>query len=767
MAIVFIFTLAVLSTTGIFSRTIVRDLVEENALSLVQHQSRLISLWQKERISDLEQMANSALIESLVWDDIEPYLQRQVEEAPDYYLIFFVATPDGNYNTTALRDAGNISDRAYFPPVLAGETVISEPLVSRSTGQRIVVVATPIWNADASEVVGVLGLSVDLEELFHGSQELMLSEVQESVYLVDENGSFILHYNPEMIMSSRIQDLYPNWDELPSASGSFSITEDGLGYRTFYQRLSGPSGWTVAVRVPTSYFNEPVNRLIRNLLIVSVIGFALALWSGSWFASTITDPIIELNKIFKRGAEGELTVRAEVVSTDEIGETKASFNRMMDTIGSITYYDPLTGLPNRQQFMDNLEHALKNNTTVILGLVSIRDLSELKAFLGPDITDKVLISLAEQLKGLSDQNLGIARISEAEFGLIIPSGANAVLQVIDRLDHLLTNPLKFEGDELNVRLFGGISISDDKTLSVTAFYQQAQAALYEAEHTPDEPLKLYNPSIHHALLDKLSIQSEIRTAFEQEQFAVYYQPVVDLKTNTVSGKEALIRWNHPTRGLLTPGDFLQAIEQGGYIEELGEYVLHEVCVQHEKWSALGFNPGWVSVNISANHFRSPLFPRLVRSVLTNYNLPANLLRLEITEDTMLSPTPEVLHNFQELREMGIRIAIDDFGTMYSSLQYLVRYPMETLKIDKTFVDEVDKNPRIHGLVKSIVGMGMNLSMTIVAEGVERLDQLNLLASMGCDEAQGYLFSHPLHPSQYLKGLQGATELALQLDQNNY
>lgn len=746
-------------TTGILSRSIVKNLVEEKALNLVDHQSRIISLWQQERIADLEQLANSHLVESLDWDQIEPHLQRQIEEAPDYYLIYFVATPDGHYNTTAQRDAGDILDRSYFPRVLAGETVISEPLISRSTGQRVIVIATPIWNEDRSAVKGLLGLSVDLEELFLGSQDLRLPDSQDSVYILDEQGYFILHHDPTMIMVSHIQDHYPGWEELPRESGSLSFTQDGIGYRGFYQRLSGPSGWTVAVRVPEKYFSQPVATLIWHLLAIGVVGFLFVLWLGSWFASTITNPIVELNQIFKRGAAGELTVRAEVVSDDEIGQTRAAFNRMMDTIGTYTYFDPVTGLPNRQQFMDHLKRALKDNPTVILALVSIKELSEIKAFLGPDVTDQVLIQIAEKLQDISDDDLITARLGEAEFGLIIPSMANGVLQIIDRLDSLLAHPIQFKEEDVTVRLVCGISISDNQNLDQITFYQQAQAAVYEAEHSPDEPLKIYNPSIHHAILERLRFQTELRTALDQGQFTVYYQPVVDLKSKTISGKEALIRWNHPTRGVLTPGQFLPAAEQGGFIEELGELVLHQVCMQHEEWIKQGFDPGWVAVNISANHFRSPHFPSLVRSILNTYAIPSELLRLEITEDAMLSPTPQVLHNFQELRKLGIRIAIDDFGTAYSSLQYLVRYPMETLKIDKAFIDEVDQNKRIHGLVRSIVGMGLNLSMTIVAEGVERADQLQVLSKMGCDQAQGYLFSRPV-PWQHYH--QGATELSWRL-----
>ncbi|NLL41804.1 MAG: EAL domain-containing protein [Firmicutes bacterium] len=211
---------------------------------------------------------------------------------------------------------------------------------------------------------------------------------------------------------------------------------------------------------------------------------------------------------------------------------------------------------------------------------------------------------------------------------------------------------------------------------------------------------------------------------------------------------------------MTPNQFLSIAEQGGFIEEIGKYMLAKVCAQHQAWLAQGIDLGWVAVNISANHFRSREFPGLIRNILHTYGLPASILRIEITEEAMLAPTHDVLHNLEELKKMGVLLAIDDFGTAYSSLEYLVRYPVETLKIDRTFIDQVDINARAQGLVRSIVGMGRNLAMCVVAEGVERKNQLHILRTMQCNEAQGFLFSRPLPPDDYV---QVADHLAEQLE----
>ncbi len=747
VAIAFTLTLFLLVTTGIFTRSLVNDLVEERALDLVQSQHQIINLWLDERLLDLTNLANNALIETVDWNEIEPYLQRRMAQSHDYFLIYFVATPDGSYNTTSMRDAGNISDRDYFASVMAGKTVISNPIISRSMNERIIVMATPIWNAEHSQVTGLLGISIDLVKMLQSATELNRNSTNMRVYWVDSEGHFIQHYDPDLIMYGHMQDIYSNWDSLDlPRHGPITITQDGKGYRLFFQELASMDTWRVVVEVPTTFFSQPVNRLIGHLLVVAILGLLLVLGLGYWFASTITDPIIELNQIFKRGAQGDLTVRAEVISSDELGETRASFNQMMNTIGTMTYYDPLTGLPNRQHFLDLLDKSLRQNPTVILVLISIRDLSEIKTLYGPKVTDGILSYLAETLQTVSGDHLVMGRIADAEFGMVIPTGTSGVLKTIDRLDHLLAQPLYFQSGDIHVNIFGGMSISEDANIQGDVFFQQAQTALYEAEHSSGEQLRLYNSATHSDMVNRLRFQTEIRTGLEKGQFSAYYQPIVDLQQNVVVGKEALIRWEHPTRGLLIPADFLQAAEQGGLIEEIGEYMLERVCRQHRSWLDAGLDLGWVAVNISANQFRSPDFPSLVQTALRSHKLPASMLRIEITEDAMLSPTQEVLCNFQELRKMGVHLAIDDFGTAYSTLEYLIRYPMETLKIDRAFIDQVDVEHRARGLVRSIVGMGKNLSMIVVAEGVEREQQLQLLRTMNCTEAQGYLFSHPL-PSQ--------------------
>lgn len=741
ISIVLIITMSILTIDGLLSRSLVKNLLEQNATAVVQTYARGLQSWRSNRMREVEKLAQTQSLKGSNWDQIEEFLLRQSEELGAEQHGLFLAERDGESMLTG----------DYFSRVFLGETIISKPILTADSGEKIIVAAAPVWDESGHRVLRLLGLPIGLSEIYETLAEIKLEYPDWEIYLLDEEGQFITHNNPDFIMQRSIREFYGDWDNFSQQeTGSFQYDLEGTSFHAFFNRVADAEGWTIVIRLPAASFSRPYQRLISYSLIASAIGLILVIKLGFWFASTITKPIVELKEIFRRGAEGDLTVRAEVASTDEFGDTRVFFNRMMETIGTMTYLDPLTNLPNRQYFLSHLANCLSENSTVILALVGIRGLSELKTVLSPEVTDEILLEVADLLSTVKDGKIVIGRVADAEFGLFAPSNTGGILQMIDRLNDLFSHTLRLEKRDLSVRLYGGVTISEGEAVSAKAFFQQAQTALYDAEHYAGESTKLYNPNMHRTIVDRVRFQTEIRNALERRQFTAFYQPIIELDSGAVVGKEALIRWKHPVRGLLAPSNFLKTAEQGGFIEQIGEYMLDEVCKQHQEWQKQGRSTGWVAVNISASHFRSPGFPQLVQSVLEKHRVPPACLRIELTEDTMLSPTPAVLNNLQELRSLGVNLAIDDFGTAYSTLEYLVRYPMDIIKIDKTFISHLDHDQRTRGLVRSIIGMGKNLSMAIVAEGVERLRQLNLLRDMGCTEAQGYFFSRPVPQTDYLE-----------------
>ncbi|HHY10594.1 MAG TPA: EAL domain-containing protein [Firmicutes bacterium] len=749
LAVTIAITFLSIAITGYLTRLQVNSLVQQNAFCAVRTHVQNITSWRQERMQEIQQLANTPLLKTMDWDQIEPFLQRQIRDLADYYLIFFLAEPNGNYHTSLKRSAGNLSDRSYFPAALNGRTTISEPLISRSTGEKSIVIATPVTNKEETETIGVLGLSISLAEIHRELGALKMEFPNSQAFIVDKNGYFVTHPDTNVIMQANIAEQHPPWEAaLLAKEGSITYQGEKGRYRGYFAEIPGSDSWRLVVQIPTEYINEPVRRLVIYLALLAAGFIIITVWIGSWFSATITDPIVELSGVLKRGSEGDLTVRAQVQSYDEIGETGAAFNRMMETIGTMTYYDPLTGLPNRQSFLAHLKNTLTGEGITLLALLAIRDFSELKTLSGPEITDQALLAVAESLQSFQNEDAFIARIGDGEFGLIIPFNARGVLKLIDELEHFLSRPFHVESCNWQVRLYGGAAISEQSDLDSEAFYQQAQAALYEAELAKEQQIKLFNPTTQAAIRNRVRFQTEIRSALEKDELTLFYQPIIDLRKRQVVGKEALIRWHHPKRGLLLPADFLPAAEQGGLIEDIGEYVMWKACLHHNAWRAEHDNLGWVAVNISANQFRSPNFPALIQSIFAKCAGSDFTLHIEITEDAMLAPTNAVLDNLKELRRMGVSLAIDDFGTAYSSLEYIVRYPMEILKIDRAFIEPLDKNTRTAGLVRSVVAMGENLSMQVVAEGVERKEQLRLLLDMGCAGAQGFYFSPPVPWQKY-------------------
>ncbi len=749
LSIVLLITVFIIGVTSIITRNQVSTLVEENSLLLVQSHAEMIYSFLQERKREIKDLAESPIVKTMNWDIIEPFLQNQISDLESYYVIFFVAAPDGTYDTTLVRQAGNISDREYFQTVLQGHTTISEPVISKSTGRKSIIIAAPITN-DFDQIIGIMGLSLGLVEVYQWVANLRVKHPDSYAFIVDSNGLFVTHPNADLIMTRALEDELPeSWHSiLQQPSGAVPYTINDSKFKGFFAEIPGTPGWRVIIQVPLDYVEQPVQFLMWRLTGIGIIGVLLVILVGSWFASSISRPIINLKEIFKRGAEGDLTIRADVKSTDEISQTKEYFNRMMDKIGTMTYYDPLTGLPNHEFFLDQLQAALNAQNTIILMLVGVTNFTEVKHVLGTELAQEVLVKTAERIRALDYEHLIAARTADSEFGIMIPALSQDGLQTIMDINDQLRQFLHIGPNNVRVELNVGVAISDEEHLQAQDLMQHAQTALYEAEHSTNGNYRLYDPVTHDALVEKIRLQTELNSAIINQQLTVHYQPVVDLTSGQVVGKEALVRWAHPQRGLLSPGSFIPMAEQSELINEIGAYVLQMACLHHYKWVKKHHRPGWVSVNVSANHFRSPQFPELVQSTLKEYKLPASFLRIEITEDAMLANTADVLRTLTILRDMGIRIAIDDFGTAYSSLEYLTKFAVDTLKIDKTFIDTLDTDPRTEGLVRSMIAMGHNLAMEVIAEGVERCGQLQILQNMGCSAAQGFYFSRPVPWEEY-------------------
>ncbi len=418
----------------------------------------------------------------------------------------------------------------------------------------------------------------------------------------------------------------------------------------------------------------------------------------------------------------------------------------------LAQFDQLTGLPNRTLLRERVNHALaramRSGSGVATLILDMDRFKEINDMLGHEVGDKLLIKAAKRIRAnVRDQDT-VARLGGDEFAVVLEgvSEPKEVLPVIERIVQSLREVTTVDGHEVNTSTSIGIAMYPENGSNISELLRAADLAMYQAKSSGRACYQFFADAMQEEAQSRRALEWALRHAVEANEFQLFYQPQVCLRTGGVIGVEALIRWMHPTRGLLTPYHFIGALEEFGLINEVGEWVLQEACEQMRRWQALELQPMRISVNVSAQQFEDPLLIDKVRSALASTDLSPEFLELELTESCLMSDPAQAGALLREIRDVGVRIAIDDFGTGYSSLTYLNEFPLNALKIDKSFVQSVESNDRGGPISKMIIGLGQNLGLEVIAEGVETPGQLAYMQEHGCDIAQGYLYARPESPA---------------------
>lgn len=417
-------------------------------------------------------------------------------------------------------------------------------------------------------------------------------------------------------------------------------------------------------------------------------------------------------------------------------------------IERLAYYDRLTNLPNRILFSDRCAQAvaeahIDGNLAGVI-LVSIDRFKGLNDTLGHAAGDRLLLELAQRLRSCATQADIIARFEGAEFALLLrelPDAGPLEDTCLSIFDSLKTS-FDLDGQEVYVTPSIGISAFPLNGEDGKAILQNAGAALYKAKKEGGNNYQFYETDMNATALNRLTLETSLRRAIDNQEFVTYYQPVINLATSGIVGTEALVRWQHPSLGLLPPSEFLPLAEETGLIVDISAAVMHAACVQTREWQLEGFGNLRLAVNVSARQFRQKDFIERILRILTETGLDPSSLELELTETSVMENPESAAKLLNEIRGLGASVAIDDFGTGYSSLSYLKRLPIDTLKLDRSFVSGATTDANDAALVMAIVTLAHNLSLKVIAEGIETTDQLNLLRLLRCDEGQGYLFSKP-------------------------
>ena len=414
------------------------------------------------------------------------------------------------------------------------------------------------------------------------------------------------------------------------------------------------------------------------------------------------------------------------------------------------FHDPLTHLANRALFTNRTEHALvrsgrKKHEVAVL-MLGLDDFKTVNDSLGHDEGDRVLISVAHRLSTIVRPGDTLARIAGDEFGLLLDRVANVqeATAIAQKLIDALAKPIKLRQREVRVGVSIGVACGRPDS-GVDTMLRDAGLAMKEAKDRGKGCLRVFRPEVHAAVLERVRLTADLQRAIGQHEFFLMYQPIVDLQSQRIVGMEALVRWNHPKRGLIPPQDFIKVAEDTNAIVPLGSWILHTACRQIKAWhgSRPTGVPLTITVNVSPIQLAHHTFIEDVRSALVTTGILPSSLILEITESALVDDRAENLALFNELKALGIRLAIDDFGTGYSSLSYLQRFPFDILKIDKSFVDGVAGGGTDVAFARTIIALGGMLELRVLAEGIEHENQLAMLKELGCQYGQGYLFSKPL------------------------
>jgi diguanylate cyclase (GGDEF)-like protein/PAS domain S-box-containing protein len=458
-------------------------------------------------------------------------------------------------------------------------------------------------------------------------------------------------------------------------------------------------------------------------------------------------PVLDVESIIGNML-GDPSVDGLVLNTRDVSDRKI----LEEELAHQAFHDSLTGLSNRAVFHDRIEHALsrgaRHGTRLAVFLLDLDGFKTVNDSLGHDAGDELLIAVAKRLEFQGRSSDTVARIGGDEFGILLEDDADEVgaRTLADRALATFAVPFEVQGREVFIRASIGIALSTPVLSDPDELLRNADTAMYAAKAAGKGRYEFFRPFMHARALERFEVQADLERALVRGEFVVHYQPIVDFETGAARGVEALVRWNHPTRGLLSPIEFIPIAEETGAIVPLGAWVLGEACRQTAAWRASHEGAGHlgVSVNLSTRQLLEPDLVTQVRETLEDSGLEPAALTLELTEGSLMQDVEETVGTLRELKALGVRLAIDDFGTGSSSLGYLQRFPIDALKIDKSFVDGIaTDDSEDPALVRAIVQMASTLSLDTIAEGIEGADQLDELRSAGCRTGQGYLFARPL------------------------
>lgn len=515
----------------------------------------------------------------------------------------------------------------------------------------------------------------------------------------------------------------------------------------------------------TSFGLQLKLRIIVIALVATLIGTALTLYALHNLLAPISLTFLGLRKYLLHKELPNLPTEF----TDEAGilmaDTAHTLKKLDQVINYMANYDDLTGLPNRDLFRDRLQQAIAQaqNSHQMLAIILLR-LNRLKRIndtLGYHTGDVLLRNAAQRFASCMSDNDILARLGSNTFAIVQTHlrTVDDIVTLAEKICDASARTFTINQQEISTGASLGIAIYPNDSTNVEHLVSYADTAMHQAQRQGSN-YQFYSADINNSLQERLALENELYYALDRGELLLHYQPQVSLHSGRIIGVETLIRWQNPTRGLVSPAKFIPIAEETGLIVPIGEWVLRTACAQSLAWQAQGFPALKIAVNLSARQFKQQNLVETVTQVLDATGLDPNYLELELTESLMVDNIQQSINIMQQLHNMGIVLSVDDFGTGYSSLNYLKRFPIHTLKIDQSFVRDLVVDSDDAAIVDAIISLAHSLNLSVIAEGVESQEQLDYLQTKGCDEVQGYYFSRPLPANIFTQLLQEGKTLSL-------
>jgi diguanylate cyclase (GGDEF)-like protein len=706
--------------------------------------------------------------------DVHLLLQEKMSGTPQLDAIN-VTTRDGkmiNFSRSWPVAAIDVSDRDYYLAMTADpslKTFVSQPVQNRATSAWTIFLVHRVDGADGA-LLGFINGAISLKYYEDFYQAITLRQ-DSSVAILRLDGVTLTRFP----RTDTVGKVYSNAERLLRGASSAVLRQvspvDGEMRIVAAQRLADyPLILLVSVTQKAALANW---RSIAWLMSLGALGCAISIAIAGYAFGRQWKNRATL-------AHSQAELRRQEDRTAAMGAAVELARATTVRVAYAAEHDLLTGLPNRMLLNDRIDRAIalarRHDKTVAVLVLDLDGFKHINDSLGHAIGDKLLQAIAERLVACVRGSDTVSRqggdefvvlLSEVEQSADVAVAAARIARAVSephaidqnelhvhaaiaagQMLQAVAEPHSIDRHELHVTACIGVSVYPDDGRDAATLIQNADTAMYQAKESGRQSYRFFEPDMNVRAVERQSIEEDLRRALERHEFLLHYQPIIDLRTGAITGAEALIRWMHPTRGLVSPLQFIPVAEDCGLIVPIGNWVLREACAQARAWADAGLPPITMAVNASAIELRREAFPENLFATLHETGLEPASLVLEVTESVLMKHAEAAASILRALREKGVKVAIDDFGTGYSSLGYLRKFPLDTLKIDQSFVRQIGTPGEDTAIVTAVIGMAQGLKLRVVAEGVETLEELEFLQARGCDAAQGYYFSRPMPPDQF-------------------